>query len=43
MNPYDPPQAELPNLKEPESNTLWLVFIFGFPIIMVIAVYLLLC
>ncbi len=42
MNPYEPPQSELPNLKGPERSTLWLVFIFGFPVLMVIVVLFLL-
>lgn len=41
MNPYEPPQSELPNQRVPKRSLLWLVFVFGFPVLMVIVAFLL--
>ena len=38
MNPYEPPQSELPNLKSPKRSPLWLVFIVGLLLLLYLVV-----
>jgi hypothetical protein len=36
MNPYEPPQTEPAKLDGPPKTSLWLIFIFGFPVFLFI-------
>jgi hypothetical protein len=37
MNPYEPPQTKLAKLDGPTSPSPWLLLIFGFPFVLIIA------